>query len=657
MLARFLDPLRRLGQRGRARGLGSAARTAALVLVGLEATYLVGANAFLSSKQLQSIISAEDGTLRLAYDGLWTIVPGRYHVSGLRIAGRTHRTQWQLEIDRASFTCNLFQLFARRFDVSRVDGEGVGFRLRLPETVADKDAPRNVGEPAIPSYDGSDWPPPDDAITPPGERWTVDISGVSVGTRELWVDRFRYAGPGRATGKFTLTPSGGFEVGPAKLVLPGGQVWAANDLVANDLSVDVSCRIASFPLPIRNNATEVLRGLSTRIIGDAQIADTRFLNPVMTGAPGLAFADGSGHATFDVDVLQGQITERTTVRYESDHASVDVRHDEASLGFAGPVSLAYEGGLDRGTLVIGSEALTLRRLDHETEGAAPTLRDLAVTLFTTRPQLGDDWSFSGVRASVGEAKVPDVRFLGFPAVDRAGITLVRGSALARGLFAFEDGAVQGGHLRLLGQDFTMRIGPRSHGVHAEIAARADLVPGEKAGTVGIADGRIDLNDVAMHVGGRDFSRWWATLTTNRATVAFGERPSFVGSMQLRARNAYPGLLFALEGEGLTGWLRDHLSTDPVEANIGLAARADKLDVHVPYANGGPFGTAGHLRVEHGAGACGAFLFTKRGEQASDTLLSLGVAFRGSEASFVPTADTAWLDQRVKGLCPPRTAKR
>ncbi len=299
MLARVVDPLRRLGRFARAHRFAPVVRAGLLVLTGLEATYLVGANAFLSSKQLQSIISADDGTLRLAYDGLWTIVPGRYHVSGLRVAGRTHSTQWQLDIERASFTCNVFSLFRRRFDVSRVDGEGVGFRLRLPETVAEKDAPRNVGEPSIPWYDASDWPPPSDAITPPGERWTIDISGVSVATRELWVDRYRHVGPGRATGKFTLTPSGGFEVGPAKLVVHGGRVWAGEHLVAGDLTADVSCRIGFFPLPIRDNARDVLRVLSTRIIGDAQIADARSLNPVLGDVPDIQVADGSGLATFE----------------------------------------------------------------------------------------------------------------------------------------------------------------------------------------------------------------------------------------------------------------------------------------------------------------------------------------------------------------------
>lgn len=657
MLARVVDPLRRLGRFARAHRFAPVVRAGLLVLTGLEATYLVGANAFLSSKQLQSIISADDGTLRLAYDGLWTIVPGRYHVSGLRVAGRTHSTQWQLDIERASFTCNVFSLFRRRFDVSRVDGEGVGFRLRLPETVAEKDAPRNVGEPSIPWYDASDWPPPSDAITPPGERWTIDISGVSVATRELWVDRYRHVGPGRATGKFTLTPSGGFEVGPAKLVVPGGRVWAGEHLVAGDLTADVSCRIGFFPLPIRDNARDVLRVLSTRIIGDAQIADARSLNPVLGDVPDIQVADGSGLATFDLDVLQGQITERTTARFETDRVSVDVRHDDASFGFTGPLTLGYQGGLERGTLDVGSEALVFRRPDRADAISAPTVRDVALTLFTTRPQLGDGWSLSGFRASVGEAKVPDVRFLGFPVVDRAGIVLLRGSALARGSFAFEDGAVQGGQLRLLAQDFTMRIGPRGHFVHAEIAARADAVPGEKPGTFGISDGRIDLNDVEMHVGGRDLSHWWASLATHRATVGVGQQPSFVGPMVLRARNAYPGLLFAFEGDGVTGWLRDHLVTDPVDAHIGLAARPDKLDVHIPHANGGAFGTSGHLRIEHGAGVCGAFLFTKRGEQRSDTLLALGIAFRGRDVSYVPTADTRWLDERIKGLCPPRTAKR
>jgi hypothetical protein len=656
MLSRFLEPLRRLATAPRfVRG----ARAAALLLCGLEATYLVGANAFLSSKQLQSIISAEDGTLRLSYDSLWTVIPGRYTVSGLRIAGRSHTTQWQLDIDHASFTCNVLQLFRRRFDVWRVDGDGVGFRLRLPPPVAEKDAPANVGQPAIPWFDATDWPPPSDEITPPDERWTVAIAGVSVATRELWVDRFRHEGPGRATGRFTLTPSGGFEVGPANLSIPGGRIALASQTVASDLSVEVACRIGFFPLPVRDNAREILRVSSTRIIGSAQIADLSFLNPSLSG---VRLADGSGRAKFDLDILQGLLTEHTKARFDTDHLSVEVRDEAASVGFSGPAFATYRGGLHQGTLGVGSPLLSFRRLDQqpgdpEITGPAPTVRDLDVTLLTTRPQLGEAMSLSGFRARLGEASVPDVRFLGFPAADRAKMTFLRGAAQASGALSFEDGVVQRGEARFAAQGLTLRIGDEGDTFHAEVTARADAVAGEKPGTIGLSDARVDLNDVAMHMGGRDFSHWWVNVATHEASIGSGSHGSTVGSMELHAKNAYPALLFALEGKGMTGLLREHLSTDPVDAHLGLAAKGDRFDLHVPSANAGPIGTSGHLRLEHGGGTCGAFLFTQRGEQRSDTPLSLGIAFRGGETSFMPTASTSWLDERIKGLCPPRTAKR
>jgi hypothetical protein len=629
----------------------------ALACAALEATYLVGANAFLSSKALQGIISADDGTLRLSYDQLWTVVPGRYHVSGLVIAGRSRSTQWQLTIDEASFTCNVFALPMRRFSVSRVDGEGVSFRLKIPKNLADHDAPGQPEQPSIPWYDGTDWPAPDETITPPKERWTVAIAGVTVATRELWVDRFRLSGAGTARGSFRLTPSGGFEVFPSTLHVEPSAISAGGELVASSAEGDLACRIGFFPLPIGDDARALLRRISARATGEAVIAGAEVAASFL---PGAQLDDGSGHLHVDATLVEGLFVQGSEARYETDRLGFDQRltPDGATIGLSGAATIAWQAAAGASTLALTVPSAIVRRSPDESgpDARAPTLEDVSLAVVTGPPQLADELSFTGARARVGSVDVPDVRFLQGPPFDTNELRFVRGSARGGGELAFADGRITDAHARLAANDFTIRVGSAGDVFHAEIAARANGVGGEAPGSVRLHDTRVDLADVKIHAGERDLSRWWAAFLVDDATLAWAPGVSLSGPVRIRAKDAYPALLFALDRDGLPGWLTDHLSTDGLDARTIVSAGVGptRLEIQVPKADGGVFGTTGLFRWSARTGVCGAFRFTKRDEQHGSTPLALGVAFRQKSREIELLASPDWLANRLARACPAPT---
>lgn len=143
--------------------LPSLLRGLAVAAVGFEAIYLTGANGLFAAKKLEKWISNDEGTFILRYDGLTTPFPGRYHVTGLQIQSQGEHVQWRLEVGDAWFTCNPLVLLQHKFSVSRVDGDGVTFRLRIARPPEERNDPENAALPPLPGFDDPPTPLPPEA--------------------------------------------------------------------------------------------------------------------------------------------------------------------------------------------------------------------------------------------------------------------------------------------------------------------------------------------------------------------------------------------------------------------------------------------------------------------------------------------------------------
>ena len=613
-------------------------------VVALEAAYFVGANGFFASKALESIISSKDGTLQLHYRNLWSPFPGRYHVTGLTVARRGESAQIRLVVPDAWFTSNPLTLVQKRFAVTRVRGEGISFRLRVPPTLEEIGTLQALAQPPIPEFDATFWPPVPLVIDPPSERWTVDIRGVDVVAKELWFDRIRYLGDAFARGGFTLTPSGSFRIHPSSLEVKSGSLEVGSETAASAVEGDLAGHIETMPLPITDNAMDIFRRLHAHAFLNAAVADTAFLGAYLL--PGLATSGGSGAAAADVTVASGTFVEGSRATYETLSADVAFELAEHRVGVTGPIIAEWKAELGESFLATLFPRTSFRRDGFD--DASPVATDVAITVASGNPDLAIPWAFGGASAAIGSIDAPDVRFFNLRPVAAKGIAFDRGSAKARGSLAMRPDFATSGDLQLTAAGLDGRYGDNA--IHAEVALTARAAPSQLASGVSLESSRLDLRDVALRQGKKGIaSNWWARFDAGPSKIGFAPSASFSGPVHLRALDASPILTLALENTAVPTWLRDHLRTDNLSVQTAVSASRGRFDLNIPEAAGGPFGMVGHLRIDPRDHTCGAFLFTQRGETESKSLLTLGIAVKESGTELKPTADRAWLDERIKEL--------
>ncbi|HEY8089805.1 MAG TPA: hypothetical protein VIF09_18220, partial [Polyangiaceae bacterium] len=150
------------------------------------------------------------------YASAYSVVPGRIHVSGLRIRGRDSNVEWVLTLERCDFRVSFRDLLRHRFHADHVRGDGLTMRIRQrePSFTADEAAalPPVPGF-ADPPLSGPKPPPLSDADYNLWSIWLEDV--VADHVREIWVDTIRYSGDLQIRGRWFFRPVRWLDIGPA----------------------------------------------------------------------------------------------------------------------------------------------------------------------------------------------------------------------------------------------------------------------------------------------------------------------------------------------------------------------------------------------------------------------------------------------------------
>jgi len=190
------------------RGFTRTLRIFAFVVVGLELSYLLGANLVLKTGLIERFVNDEPEDLQVSFEKAWTIFPGRLHVQNFALRLQDENVQVWLRIPEARLRVSLHELLMRRFHVDDLKADGLSFRIRGKISAQERDARRAR---AFPSIDG--FPDPPLALLEPvepgtgAEKWTIEIEGVEATIKELWLFEYRYLGEGRGSGGFRLKPT------------------------------------------------------------------------------------------------------------------------------------------------------------------------------------------------------------------------------------------------------------------------------------------------------------------------------------------------------------------------------------------------------------------------------------------------------------------
>lgn len=303
------------------RTLLKVARFGAIALIALELLYVLAGNLVLSTGMVRRAISWDPEAMRVTHGRAYTILPGRVHLEDFTLRMQDQNVQLLLTIASVRVDVSLLALLGRKFQGDHVRCDGVSFWFVQRVDSADGIEARLAAYPPIPGYARPalfEVPPPRPATQAEIDAlWTVRLDDVIAQVRELWMLEFRWEGSGRATGRFELSPMRRLRVGPAELVLEGGELRAGPHAVSEDLRLQLGGSIASFDVQAYDGM-QVLRPISATLHLEA-----KDFSPALLAlyAEGLA-ARGTGHLLVDAVLDAGRLGSGTRAELKMEHARV-----------------------------------------------------------------------------------------------------------------------------------------------------------------------------------------------------------------------------------------------------------------------------------------------------------------------------------------------
>ena len=593
---------------------------ALLLLVG---AWLLGVNLALNTPPLAAAFNRRPDRFHVEWTVAWSVMPGRFHMRGLRLATRSSSTEWTIAADRAAIELDLPALRRRIVRIHTLRGDGVRSEVRRRQGQAPPRPPRR---------------PP--SGKPP---WTFELARIDLEhVRQLRFAGLRLAGDGRLDGALRIVSGREMRLSPTRLRMAGAQLLRGTRVLVSGLDLDAEATLGPY-------APRQHRGLAGWDFVDARLSARGRVDEL----PLLAKVTGPRPATpgalaAELRVARGRLTPGSRLRLTAPSASPRSRLALSATVEPHPLRLhfglegsGFAGGRGRdGRPVVQIESLAL---DTATPQVAVRELVTAVRAGRERRPLGPLPLVADARAAGVRVDAPSSRLVLHAKLDRLAGRVNLGALLAREV-AVADLAVDGAGLRfdLLtpngkpakknGEPWAVRLdGARLTGIRE--VALGDLVLAGAA----TAGGSLSLGrDGTLHV-----PHAHLTLPAGRLDVA-GETAARALAVDLEARvepvKSGPGrggeLLRSTHG---TATLRGEI------ASLGFLRpylqRTPWLDVR------GQGGFTADLTLAGGRFAAGSRLLV-RGAPVSATLLASEATGRGTVEVVVEPGPTQ-----------PRTAMR
>jgi hypothetical protein len=306
------------------------AAIAGIALIALELLYVLVANLALSTGLVRKAINLYPDSMLVTHGRAYTVIPGRVHLSDFSMRMQDQNIQFHLTAAHVRVDVHLLALLGKKFHGDHVRCEGVSFRFVHRVQDAAGMESRLAAYPPIPGLARPALfqvpPPPQATQAEIDALWTVRLDDVEAGLRELWFLEHRWEGGGRATGRFELSPMRRLRVGPAELVLDGGELRAGPHVVSRSLRLRVGTTVESFDVQALSGM-QVFRPISASVRIEAKDFSPSLLALYVQGLE----ARGSGSLVADVRIESGRLASGT---------GVDLRMESARAGMDG---LVYEG--------------------------------------------------------------------------------------------------------------------------------------------------------------------------------------------------------------------------------------------------------------------------------------------------------------------------
>jgi hypothetical protein len=275
---------------------------AAVALVLAFAGYAAAARWLLSGPRLRSWINTTPETTLLDWDEAVSRWPGTVRLKNLRIRGSDQNVEWIIRLAEARADYSVEALLSRTFKVSRVQGNGLSFRLRQKLDLKDPTNPPIGALPPIPGF--SDPPvrkPGDEPAAAAGNPWTVQIGGIAIEQfDEIWIDAYRFEGSARLHGRFFLRPGLRSRIGPSDVDFLKGHLHVGRQPLVSELAGKIHAEFEEWD-PRRVQGDAVWRKVIAQVDLHGPHLGLEFLNyyfrrsrePRFSGGPGVLSLSGS----------------------------------------------------------------------------------------------------------------------------------------------------------------------------------------------------------------------------------------------------------------------------------------------------------------------------------------------------------------------------
>jgi hypothetical protein len=257
-------------------------RSLAIILLIAEGAYLVLVNALILSPLIPHFASTTRD-VKMNYGWAFTPWPGKVYVREFSLQIEDRNIQALLTVERASLNVTLHRLPMSEVHAQNVEASGVRYKMRHKLSKVDGQERRLAAYPRIAGF--PDPPLFTEPMVFPWEMdpkvvdkfWKVQIEGVEADAVELWVMEYRYQGSAHASGRFTLHPARYLEVGPAKLVLNGGQLTVGEVAVSTNTALTAELTITGTKLDEPAGENPLVNGHAV-LNGALRGMDLQFLN-------------------------------------------------------------------------------------------------------------------------------------------------------------------------------------------------------------------------------------------------------------------------------------------------------------------------------------------------------------------------------------------
>lgn len=552
--------------------------------------YLLLANLFLATA-LAEVVNQQPERRRVSWQSGYSLVPGRFTLSGFRFEQHTPRGDLEVELAGLGGRIELAALLERRLRIVGVKGQGFSFDWRGPREPLAPSAGDVAGpgtEPEAEPREPSTGPEATESKASPKRRrrlLAVELEEVVIeGLDHVLIQGMSHlvpAGDGGARGKpglagLRLEGKGGLR---GRLVVDHeGRLWLDTELTIRDGQLfdegQHQAEVSDFTIhlaingwhPKEERGLDALPHVSGSLSLEAASADLALLAPLVGGGKGVTIEGRGDRLDVELHLVAGRLTPGSHLQVASQQGEVGFLDYRArgSASIEGKVEDDGQGIVLRCTLDdyalqrTGLEQPHLRGTGFEVRAEYPsTLLHTSVVRQAT------------VKVKWPKAEFPDLALYNVFLPAEKGVKILAGHGTVEADFtlALEDSQ---GRVALEAEGVELRLDD------LELAGELSLEThfGDldwSAGRVPVGKSRLELSDVSItdtsgkHRLARNRS-WWARLQVVEGTL--GRDLSFEGDLDALFRDTGP-LLALFRRKKLPGFVEDALRIDDVQARLLL----------------------------------------------------------------------------------------